>query len=73
MEESFKEGSKDYKGKRSVQNKLSENRGNNIVTIVTIVNYIKYSEKIVNTKNFGCCGAESGDRVGAKQSPLINQ
>ena len=50
MEESFKEGSKDYKGKRSVQNKLSENRGNNIVTIVTIVNYIKYSEKIVNTK-----------------------
>ena len=47
MEESFKEGSKDYKGKRSVQNKLSEIRGNNIVTTVI---YIIYSEKIVNIR-----------------------
>ena len=45
MEESFKEDSKDYKGKRSVQNKLSEIIENKIVTTV---NYMKYSVKRVN-------------------------
>ena len=45
MEENFKEGNKEYKGKRSVNDKISENIEN---IKVLIVNYIKYSGKIVN-------------------------
>ena len=70
MEESFKEGSKDYKGKRSVQNKLSEIRGNNIVTTV---NYIKYSEKIVNIRKLWVlwCGKQRPRGRKTKSSILI--
>ena len=70
MEESFKEGSKDYKGKRSVQNKLSEIRGNNIVTTV---NYIKYSEKIVNIRKLWVlwCGKQRPRGRKTKSSNII--